>query len=62
MKKLEDLPEDDKTILELRCYNRLRMKEIAEKIGKTESAAKTALFRARQEVEEESFRKKNTHE
>jgi RNA polymerase sigma-70 factor, ECF subfamily len=46
---LDGLPERQRTILEWKYFDALRVREIAERLGETEKAVETVLYRARRE-------------
>jgi RNA polymerase sigma-70 factor, ECF subfamily len=46
---LDGLPERQRTILEWKYFDALRVREIAERLGQTEKAVETILYRARRE-------------
>jgi RNA polymerase sigma-70 factor (ECF subfamily) len=46
---LEEMPDRQRTILEWKYLDALRVREIAERLGETEKAVETVLYRARRE-------------
>jgi RNA polymerase sigma-70 factor, ECF subfamily len=60
---LEEMPDRQRTVLEWKYLDSLRVKEMAERLGETEKAVETVLYRARIEFrrrfEHEEFRRAN---
>jgi RNA polymerase sigma-70 factor, ECF subfamily len=58
---LEEMPERQRTVLEWKYLDGLRVREMAERLGETEKAVETVLYRARIEFrrlfEQERFRR-----